>query len=45
MAFDELLADRINAALARKRGVEERKMFGCLCLLLDGHASAGVWKD
>lgn len=45
MAFDELLADRIRAALARKRGIEERKMFGCLCFLLDGHALAGVWKD
>jgi hypothetical protein len=45
MAFDESLAARIRDALARKKGVEERKMFGCVCFLLDGHALAGVWKD
>jgi hypothetical protein len=45
MAFDESLAARIRDALARKKGVEERKLFGCLCFLLDGHALAGVWKD
>jgi hypothetical protein len=28
MAFDESLASRIRDALARKRGVEEKKMFG-----------------
>ena len=45
MAFDEDLAARIRDALARTRGVEERKMFGCVCFLLDGHALVGVWKD
>jgi hypothetical protein len=45
MAFDESLAARIRDALARKKGVEERKMFGCVCFLLDGNALAGVWKD
>src|SRR3954467_6136847 len=45
MAFDESLAARIRDALARNKGVEERKMFGCVCFLLDGNALAGVWKD
>ena len=45
MAFDESLAARIRDALARKKGVEERKMFGCVCFMLDGNALAGVWKD
>mgnify|MGYP000355233563 CR=1 FL=1 len=45
MAFDESLAARIRDALARTKGVEERKMFGCVCFLLNGNALAGVWKD
>ena len=45
MAFDETLAGRIRDALARKRVVEERKMFGCICFLLNGNALAGVWKN
>ena len=45
MAFDESLAARIRDALARKTGVEERKMFGCTCFMLNGNALAGVWKD
>src|SRR4051794_240704 len=45
MAFDESLAARIREALARKKGVEEKKMFGCICFFLNGNALAGVWKD
>jgi hypothetical protein len=45
MAFDETLAERIRDALSRKKGVEERRMFGCICFLLNGNALAGVWKD
>ena len=45
MAFDESLAARIRDALARRKNIEERKMFGCLCFLLNGNALAGVWKD
>jgi hypothetical protein len=45
MAFDESLAARIRDALARKRGVEEKKMFGCLCFFINGNALVGVWKD
>ena len=45
MAFDETLATRIRDALVRKRGVEEKMMFGAICFLLNGNLLAGVWKD
>jgi hypothetical protein len=45
MAFDEDLAARIRTALARKKGVEEKTLFGCFCLLLNGNVLVGVWKD
>ena len=45
MAFDENLAARIRTALTRKKGIEEKKMFGGLCFLLHGHMLVGVWKN
>jgi len=45
MAYDESLAQRIRDALAHKKSVEERKMFGCICFFLNGNVLAGVWKD
>ena len=45
MAFDENLAARIRIALARKKGVVEKKMFGCICFFLNGNALVGVWKN
>jgi TfoX/Sxy family transcriptional regulator of competence genes len=45
MAFDEILAGRIRDALARKRGIEEKKMFGGVGFLLDGNMLIGVWQD
>jgi TfoX/Sxy family transcriptional regulator of competence genes len=45
MAFDETLAARIRDALARRRNVEEKKMFGCICFFINGNALVGVWKD
>jgi hypothetical protein len=45
MAFDQKLAFRIRSVLARKKGIEEKKMFGCICFFLNGHALVGVWKD
>jgi hypothetical protein len=44
-AFDEILASRIRDALFRKKAIEEKKMFGCICFFLKGNALAGVWKD
>jgi len=45
MAFDESLAARIQDALARKKGVEEKKMFGGVGFLFNGNMLVGVWKD
>ena len=45
MAFDEILAARILAALARKKNVEEKKMFGGIGFLLNGNMLVGVWMD
>ena len=45
MAFDESLAGRIRDALARKKGVEEKKMFGGVGFLLHGNMLVGIWKD
>ena len=45
MAFNEPLAARLRGALARKKGVEGRKMFGGICSLLNGNLLAGAWKD
>jgi hypothetical protein len=45
MAYDENLAERIRAALARKKGIAEKKMFGGLGFLLRGNMLVGVWKN
>jgi len=45
MAFDESLARRIRDILARRSGVEERRMFGSLGFLLHGNLCVGVWKN
>jgi hypothetical protein len=44
MAFDESLAERIRHALARKKGIEEKKMFGGIFFMKNGHMLVGVWK-
>lgn len=45
MAFDETLAERIRQALCRRKGIEEKKMFGGIGFLLNGNMCIGVWKD
>jgi hypothetical protein len=45
MAFDESLAGRIRGILARRKGVEEKRMFGGVGFLLSGNMCVGVWKD
>ena len=45
MAYSEALAERIRYLLARRKNVEQKKMFGCICFFLNGNALAGVWKD
>jgi TfoX/Sxy family transcriptional regulator of competence genes len=45
MAFSEALAGRIRQQLARRKNVEEKKMFGGVGFLLNGNMLVGVWKD
>ena len=45
MAFSESLAVLIRSALARKKGIAEKKMFGGVGFLLNGNMLVGVWKD
>ena len=45
MAFSETLAQRIRRRLVRRKGVEEKKMFGGVGFLLNGNMVVVVWKD
>ena len=45
MAFSEALAERIRQRLARRKNVEEKKMFGGVGFLLHGNMLVGVWKN
>jgi TfoX/Sxy family transcriptional regulator of competence genes len=45
MAFSEALAERIRERLARRKNIEEKKMFGGVGFLLNGNMLVGVWKD
>jgi hypothetical protein len=45
VAFSESLAGRIRDALARRKNVEEKTLFGCACFLVNGNVLAGVWKE
>jgi len=42
MAYDEDLANRIRELVALEAGVSERRMFGGLAFLIDGHMSVSV---
>ncbi len=42
MAYDEKLADRVRALLEAEPGFSERKMFGGIAFMLDGHMCCGV---
>jgi TfoX/Sxy family transcriptional regulator of competence genes len=45
MAFNETLAERIRQRLARRRNIEEKKLFGGIIFMLHGNMLVGVWKD
>ena len=45
MAYDLGLADRIRVVLGRSGGFSERKMFGGLCFLVNGHMCCGIVKS
>jgi TfoX/Sxy family transcriptional regulator of competence genes len=44
MAFSESLAERIRQRLARRKNIDEKKMFGGVGFLLHGNFLVGVWK-
>ncbi|UPH70505.1 TfoX/Sxy family protein [Abyssibius alkaniclasticus] len=44
MPYDETLAEAMRADLAGHAGISEKKMFGGLCFLLNGHMVCGVHK-
>lgn len=45
MAYDETLAERVRGVLEDNERVTERKMFGGLAFMLDGHMFCGIVKD
>ena len=45
MACNERLAERIRDYFKRRKGVEEKRMFGGLCFMLNGHMCCGIEKD
>lgn len=44
MAYDLELAERIRRVLARRRGIVEKTLFGCIGFFWKGHVLVGVWK-
>ena len=45
MAYNEDLADRVRKALAGRKGLAEKKMFGGLTFMLAGNMCYGIIKD
>ena len=44
MAYDEGLAEILRGDLSDQSRIEEKRMFGGLCFMLDGHMLCGVHK-
>ncbi len=42
MAYNEELAARVRKAFGRRKGLEEKKMFGGIAFMLRGHMCCGV---
>ncbi len=45
MPYDEQLAARVRRAVARRKDIVEKKMFGGVGFLLNGNMCVGVWKE
>ncbi|MCA8995491.1 MAG: TfoX/Sxy family protein [Planctomycetaceae bacterium] len=45
MPFDPLLADRVRVQLSGLAGLTEKKMFGGLGFLMNGHMCCGIWQE
>ena len=44
MAYDLGLAERVQSVLGQHPGFSERKMFGGICFMINGHMCCGVVK-
>ena len=42
MAYDEGLAERLREVFHGRRGVSEKKMFGGVAFMVDGHMAVGI---
>ncbi|MFQ5443662.1 MAG: TfoX/Sxy family protein [Nitrospinales bacterium] len=42
MAYDDKTADRVRNVLKRRKGFTERKMFGGIAFVFNGHMACGV---
>ena len=42
MAYDALAAERVRSWIGRKRGFEEKSMFGGIGFLLNGNMCVGI---
>jgi len=42
MGYDKELAEKIKALLEGQKGIDEKKMFGGVCFLLQGNMALGV---
>jgi TfoX/Sxy family transcriptional regulator of competence genes len=45
MAYDENLAQRVRTMLRRRKSVTEKKMFGGLAFMVQGHMCCGIVKN
>jgi TfoX/Sxy family transcriptional regulator of competence genes len=45
MAYDEVLVNRVRAALGKARRIEEKKMFGGILFMVRGKMCVSVGKD
>lgn len=42
MAYDETLAERITELLGNRHRIDQKRMFGGLCFLVNGHMCCGI---
>ncbi len=45
MAYDSVLAERLARIIASHPGMEEKRMFGGICYMLNGNMCVGIHKD
>lgn len=45
MAYDEKLAERLSKVFRRRKNAAEKKMFGGIAYMVNGHMCCGIVKD